>query len=32
LHFNKEIPGTSCAITAEPIKMQFGMLSRVGPG
>jgi len=23
---------TSCAKTAEPIEMQFGMLSRVGPG
>jgi len=22
----------SCAKTAEPIKMQFGMLRRVGPG
>jgi len=22
----------SCAVTAEPIEMQFGMLSQVGPG
>jgi len=22
----------SCALTAEPIEMQFGMLSQVGPG
>jgi len=26
------LSAVSCAKTAEPIEMQFGMLSRVGPG